>query len=331
MLSVFLIILSPMLVLFSFMVIGYIAKKCGALPDESDKVLARLQTNIVFPALNFITMARNCTPNTLKSHGVNILLGSIMMLIAIAIATLISGFFIKKDSPERGVYKYALAFANSSYVGDPLILRLFGEQMLSFYKMYTLPLTVGIYSWGIRKLIPKEAANKKNLIKNLFNPSIIGLLLGIIFGVFGFTIYIPDFLIGALDGLKACMGPLAMILAGFIVASYSLSDMLKDKRIYIATFFRLLLLPAALISILFALVKILNFTINMNIPNGVIFLAFFATAAPLGLNTIIFTAAYGGNPETGAGMTMISHTFCVITIPILYSILINIFGNPVFI
>ncbi len=317
-----------MLVLFVFMCIGFFMKKRSILPDSADTVLARLETNVIFPALNFITMARNCTADTLYAHGINILLSTVMMIIAISVSLVVSGIIIKKESPERGVYKYALAFANSSYVGDPLILGMFGERMLSYYKMYTFPLTIGIYSWGLRCLIPKNR-QRKNILYELVNPSIIALLLGIIFGLCGLSKFIPDFIISALDGLKGCMGPLAMILAGFTVASYPIAEMFKDAKIYIATLLRLIILPALLISMLFSIITVINFMCNANIGKGVLFLAFFATSAPLGLNTIIFPAAYGTDPQTGAGMALISHTLCIITIPIMYSLMVMIFGLPI--
>ena len=67
---------------------------------------------------------------------------------------------------------------------------------------------------------------------------------------------------------------------------------------------------------------------GMQIGNDVLFLAFFATATPLGLNTVVFPEAYGGNPETGASMAMISHTLCVISIPLMYALMVAVFGVP---
>ena len=43
---------------------------------------------------------------------------------------------------------------------------------------------------------------------------------------------------------------------------------------------------------------------------------------PLGLNTIVYPAAYGGDTKTGASMTMISHVLSVITIPLMYLVFI---------
>ena len=49
--------------------------------------------------------------------------------------------------------------------------------------------------------------------------------------------------------------------------------------------------------------------------------AFIAFSCPLGLNTIIYPAAYGGETRTGASMAMISHVLSVITIPLMYLLL----------
>ena len=43
---------------------------------------------------------------------------------------------------------------------------------------------------------------------------------------------------------------------------------------------------------------------------------------PLGLNTVVFPAAYGGDTTPGAGMALVSHLILVITIPVMFSIFI---------
>ncbi len=320
--------LTPMLTLFICMGVGFLTKKFNILPDSASTVLARLETHIIFPALSFVTMARNCTPDTVASHGINIISAFVIMLFAILISKLLSRFFVKEDNSERGIYKYALAFANSTYIGDPLVLAMFGERMLSFYKMYTFPLIIGIYTWGFSCLIPKEK-RQGSLLKNLFSPSIAGLILGIGAGLLGLYDSIPLFAQNALDSIKGCMGPIAMILAGFTVAAYPIKEMLTDKKVYLASILRLTLIPTVLIALLFGLKEALNLIFGLSIGNIPIYLCFFATAAPLGLNTVVFPAAYGGNPKTGASMALISHTLSVITIPIMYSILGAIFGAPI--
>ena len=72
----------------------------------------------------------------------------------------------------------------------------------------------------------------------------------------------------------------------------------------------------------------INAGININLNAVAIFLLFFALAAPLGLNTVVFPEAYGGDPSTGASMAMISHTLCVITVPLMYALMILLLGAP---
>ena len=106
--------------------------------------------------------------------------------------------------------------------------------------------------------------------------------------------------------------------------------MLKKRKVYLATALRLLVLPVIGIAFLFALKYLLGALFSLNISNNVLFLAFVATATPIGLNTVVFPEAYGGNSEIGASMTMISHTLCVITSPILYALMVWLFGTPIF-
>ena len=50
----------------------------------------------------------------------------------------------------------------------------------------------------------------------------------------------------------------------------------------------------------------------------VVVIALVAFACPLGLNTIVYPATYGGETETGASMTVISNILAIITLPLMY-------------
>ncbi len=112
------------------------------------------------------------------------------------------------------------------------------------------------------------------------------------------------------------MGPLAMILTGFVIGGYNLASLLRDKKIYAATFLRLVVLPALFVGILYLI----------GADKTALILTLFAFGTPLGLNTVVFPAAYGGDTSTGASMAMISHTLCIITIPLMYALLTYVVG-----
>lgn len=325
--ATFIATLYPMLTLFICIAAGFLVGKYKILPDDSGKVMAKLETWIFCPALNFMTMVRFCRVDSISTHATNIVLATFGVALAILIAIPLARLFVKQSTPERGVYAYALAFANSGYMGDPIVLSLFGEEILSYYKLFCLPLTIMIYTWGISVLTP-ATENKGDLWRRLINAPTIAVLLGAAVGLSGLGSYMPTFLTDSLDTLKACMGPVAMLLAGFTIAKYDFISMLKNKKVYIATALRLVIMPALTVAFLFGLKSVANAVFNTSIGNDVLFLAFFATATPLGLNTVVFPEAYGGNPETGASMTMISHTLCIISIPLLYALMTVLLGTP---
>lgn len=325
MISTFLATLYAMLALFFCIAIGYTAKRCRLLPDNAGKTMAKMETWIFFPALSFSTMARNFAPKTLGTHAQNLLLGVSAVAVAIAIAIPLSRAFAKRGTSERGIYMYALAFANSGYLGDAIVRGIYNDTILSYYKFFGVPISIAIYTWGISRLIPGQ---KGGSLKKLLNPPMVALFLGILTGLTGLGAILPSFLTTALDSLGACMGPVAMILAGFTIASYPLRDMLTDRKIYLASLLRLTVLPSVIVAVVFGLKTAANALFDLSIGSEVLFYAFIATGAALGLNTVVFPEAYGGNPKTGAGMALISHTLAVITIPLAISLLTLIFGNP---
>ncbi len=331
MIATFLATLDPLLSLFFFIAVGYAVHKAHLLPDNAGKVMSRLETYVFCPALNFITMARFCTVQTLGTYAVNIVLATVAVSIAIGLATLLAALIIRRPGPERGVYRYALAFANSGYMGDPLILSLFGSATLALYKIYTLPLNIGTYTWGLAQFLPSDHAEKGGVratLKKLCNAPILSLLLGIVVGLSGLGAHLPAFAVSSLEALKSCLGPVAMLLVGFTVAGYHLPTLLKKREVYIATALRLLILPAVIVAAVFGCKQLGEVLLSTQIDNTVVFLCFFTVATPLGLNTVVFPEAYGGDPAPGASMSLISHVLCVVTIPLLFALMTLLFGTP---
>ena len=238
------------------------------------------------------------------------------MLCAIALAYPLSRLFSLKDpkSYQRNVYKYALTFGNYGFMGNFIILGVWGADF--FYKYSLLTFGVGLFcsSWGLYILIPKDKGVSlwANLKKGFLTPPMISLILGIILGLLEVKRFVPSFLISAFESASDCQGPVAMLLAGFVVGGYNFKELLSNKKVYIATALRLAVIPAVMMLILKAL--------GTNDEIMTLLLITFAT--PLGLNTIVYPAAYGGETKTGASMAMISHTLSVITIPLMYLLFI---------
>ena len=318
--EIFYLTLSQMITMFILIVAGYALRKCNILPEESHLTLSRLETYILVPALNIVTCAKKCNPQTLSENAVLILYGLGVIIVAVALAYLLAPLFARnaKTSAEkyqRNIYKYAMTFGNYGYIGNFIVLGVWGEEMFFKFSMFTICVAFVCSSWGLIILIPKDSGKVvsfKNMLRGVFTPPIIALLIGMFIGLLNLGSYMPKYVETALTNAGNCMGPVAMILAGFVIGGYNLKSLLLEKKVYIASIFRLILIPALFVTIL----KILG------VSETVLILTLVCFATPFGMNTIVYPAAYGGDVRTGAAMAVISSTLSVITIPLMYLLLI---------
>ena len=301
--------INQMLVLFTFMALGYFLNFKGILPLNTSTAISRLETNVLVPCLVFNTFYKYCTVKNMSEKWLYIVYGVAIMVVSLLIGVFLAKLFAKEDYLQK-IYTYSFAVANFSFMGNAVVLGIFGEDVLFDYMIFTLPLCLYVYSFGTASLIPKSKENSKFSFKVFLNPMCMSMLFGAVAGVTGLPL--PKFLITAISSAGACMSPLAMILTGFVVANFSIITLAKVKRIYLASVLRLVVLPLVFVLVL----KLLN------TDSTIIMLTLCATAMPLGLNTVVFPAAYGGDTTPGASMALISHLMSIITIPIMFTLFI---------
>ena len=314
--EIFSLTLSQMLMMFSLMTLGFILHKMKILPENADTVMSRLETYAFSPALTLYALIGNCTVKTFAENSRLILYGGVIITVAIFLSYPLSALFVRNYKSDRNaaytreVYKYAMAFANWGFMGNYIMIGIWGDEMYFKYTMFTFVLNILGIAWGMYVLVPKDekASILKNLANGLIKPPVVAVFIGMLLGFVGFGNVMPEFVGNALNAAGNCMGPVAMVLAGFVIGGFDFKELITNKKIYVASLMRLIIIPSAFLGIL----KLIG------TPDEIMICTLVAFATPLGLNTVVFPAAYGGDTKPGAAMAMISHTLCVITIPLMY-------------
>jgi predicted permease len=238
------------------------------------------------------------------------MVGSIVILLSIPLAIVFSKI-LTKDLYIRKIYTYGLAFSNFGFVGNAVVKAMFPEIFME-YLIFVMPFWIMIYLWGVPSLlIPSEKDNKsfKSRCKAIINPMFISLFIGIIIGLSPFKL--PSFLNNSISVLGDCMSPIAMLLTGMTIATINLTKTLKNISVYFISLIRLIFIPLLGI-ILFYFVPI---------SKDLAICIICSLAMPLGLNTIVIPSAYGLDTSVAAGMALVSHTLCCITIPLIFTLL----------
>lgn len=297
--------INQVLIMFAFMLMGYVLKISGKLPENASKILSTVMVYVCMPCLSFATQAKNMTVANFKDQGVTILAGLIVLAVSYVVALLLTRFF-SKDDFEKGIFIYSFTIPNLGYMGYPIVEAVFGNEALFHMMMFVLPMNVFIYTKGISMLSPQAGKGFKGFITN---PSIVGLFAGMIVGLSGLKL--PEIVNDITSTASACMAPLAMMMTGVVIASKPLKELVKGGRPYLASVLRLIVLPLMGLLIMVAL----------NVPDYIIKVAVATLAMPLGLNTVVFPEAYGGDGRPGARLAFVSHTMAVVTIPMVFGLI----------
>ena len=302
MLQVFSVTLSAMLTMLICMIVGFVLRKKKIEPEDTDSVLSKFLSFVVAPALTFNSFSQNFSLQSISENYTIVLFGLLIAVLAVLIGTVLSGLFVK-EGYAKGIYKYAIAFANYGYMGNAVVLAIFGEEMLYYYQLFSTPMNIIVYTWGMTQLIPGKNGFKATLVR-ITNPSTIALLLGVIVGMLNLKEYIPTFITGALKSLAGCMGPISMVLTGYVIGMFDIKQALTNVKIYIVSALRLLVLPCLIAGAL----RLLRLELAV-IPALMIF------CMPCGLNTVVFPRMIGEDCETGASLAVISSLASCATIP----------------
>ena len=305
--------IGQMLVLFTFILLGYILAKVKAVPENSNTVLSKLENNLFVPALVLGTFAGNFRVEKLSAAWQLFLVSFVICFVMMALAVVVSKC-CTKDSYIRKIYTYGLAFSNFGFMGNAVVNAVFPEMFLD-YLIFTMPLWTMIYLWGVPcLLIPAEEGKQtlKSRLKSFANPMFAAMIVGMVIGLC--NIQLPDFLSKVVTVTGDCMSPVAMLLTGITIGKMDVKKVLSIKSMYVVSVVRLIVFPALFLG-LFALVKL---------PDNIMVCAICSLAMPLGLSTIVVPGGYGKDTSVAAGMTLVSHLLSALTIPVVFYLLMYV-------
>ena len=277
-------------------------KKVG---KDMGKPLSALELYIFMPCLTMESFVKNCTLGVFVDKLPLIGLSTAVLLVFCVPISRLVAKHLAKTPEEKMIDQYSLCFANSGYMGYPIIGAVFGEIILMKAMIYCIPFSIATYTYGMYLLVPQKGIP----LKKLLNPVTIATASGIILGLSG--IPIPEVAGTVLEMGADCMAPAAMLLTGLVLAEKPLPFQFKNIRAYIASVWRLILIPVLVAVVLYVL----------KIRGEMLLIPVALLAMPMGLNSIIVPEAYGSDVSYASQATFISTLLGIITIPIILSVI----------
>lgn len=306
--------LQDVAVLFSLIVIGFIAGRVGLITEKGQKDITQLTLNITMPATIF--MAMQLPMNKERLHTSFIIIGLMILIYAFMFTF---GGLVSKRLPltpgQKDIFQTATLLSNTSFMGYPIVGSLLGDEAL-FYAVVGAGFIFEVVSWSVGVYLTGRHGTETtefNWKKIVFSPGVLSILVGLVF--FAFQIHLSFNVAGheiyaiekVLRTLAPATSPLAMIIIGLILSRSNIQEALQNKVLYLASAIKLLIVPTI---VTFAL-KAFGFS------GPTLVIPVIMIAMPTASYVAMFSANAGNDSKFASQLVFMSSLLSIITIPLI--------------
>ena len=232
-------IVVTMVKLLFTMAAGFYLNKKNILDQETSKKLSTMVVNFTAPLL-IISSASQMAGD---SQGVIILmlisglcLYFLFPLVSIPVVRL-----LRVPSDCRGVYQCMIMFANTAFMGYPVVQALYGESSIFYTTIFNLGYNILFYTYAAFLLDKDGGQASRFEPRRLLSAGFLSGFLAVIIPFAGITL--PDIILQPCSFIGSITTPMSMLIIGSNMANYPLHDIFSEKKVYVMAALRLLVIP----------------------------------------------------------------------------------------
>ena len=286
-------------VLFILIAVGFLLTKLSVIKESGAKVMTDVVLYAVTPCVIINAFQREFEPSMLGGLLIALLCAFCVMIFSVLLAELL----YRRQKIERAVVlKFAVVFSNCGFMALPLQEAVLGSDGVFYGAAYIAVFNLFMWTYGLVTMSGKR--EKKEILKAVVNPGVIGTLIGVLFFVLGITL--PDIVKAPISFLASLNTPVPMLIIGFYLATSSLKRVLKDKDAYISMAVRLLGIPLLALFVMY-------FT---GVDGMILSAVVIASSSPVAAFSTMMSAKYHRDTELSAGIVCASTLFSLVTMPL---------------
>lgn len=291
------IILRQTITMGIYMLIGFVLYRTNKLTKEGSRCIAAMLLWLVLPVVIIRSFFKPFSMDNLTALGMSFLLGAV----AHAVAMLIAWLLFRRHPIDC----FSSAFSNVGFMGIPLVTAIFGADSPLY--LCGLVVFVNFFQWTWGASLLKKEKTPVNIKQLLLNPMLLAPAFGFVLFILNLGNRLPSVITGALDGVAALNGPLAMVVLGVYLAQTEFKTLVTTLRLYWTSAVRLLIIPFATLLIL-ALIPV-SAEIRMVVLLG--------AAAPVGSNVAVYAQLYNSDYPYACQTVALSTIFSIISLPLI--------------
>lgn len=289
--------------LFTMIVVGYLLVKRQILKISDSIVLSKIVLYVVAPCAIINSFQIEMDESKVYGFGLSLFAAIIINLTFIIITQILSKFFNFNE-----IEKASIIYANCGNLIIPLVSIVLGPEMV-FYTSGSMIMSTIMLWTHCKFMISKDYSF--DLKKIFLNFNIISIIIGLF--LFALQIKLPTVLQSATTSMANLMGPLSMFVVGMLLTQVDLKELFSNKRVYLISFFRLIVLPIVIL-LIFVYSGLMNLVAN---GDAILMISLLAASAPAASTVTQFAQLYDNSPTYASLINTQSVLFCIITMPVI--------------
>ncbi|HHW72159.1 MAG TPA: hypothetical protein GX393_02880 [Firmicutes bacterium] len=261
--------------------------------------LSRLVVRVSFPVLLFLSMYKNVTAGAMQRGWVFTVAG-LSTSVLLAVTAHFTGRRLGLQGKAFGTFQILCTNGNNVFLPVPIVSALFGPEYVVYPVLFELGAGLFYWSYGVSHF----RSGPRFSLKRLLNPNMIGLTLGLLFGLAGLRL--PGFILGSLDLLANITVGSAMPIIGSLVGDLLIRRQPIRKEVLGVLLHRFVLSPA--VGLLLLPVLPLTETLKT--------VLLMMLAMPPLATTALVAASFGGDEELAAAGVVIATLLSFVIVPL---------------
>ena len=296
------VLLEKMLVFLVLMIIGYALAKKGILDKNSTRAASYLTINVFMCATIIGSGLGMDRAPGLGELGRLMLVVFLMQILGYLVAAIVVR--ITPGEAERApVFELLMSMGNNMFIALPIVQSIYGATAAFYVALSCLPFNVLLYTYGVYRL--KSGQGGAMRLKDILTMPLCATLLSLL--ILLLHIPVPGAVRSLISAMSGATMPLSMLVIGASLGSVSLLDAFKNRRLYLASAVRLLLIPL----LTWALLRL--FVDDQELLMTMVIIA----ACPSAVLVTVLSVQYGRDSVFSAEGTLQNTALSLVTIPLL--------------
>lgn len=230
-------VLSQMGILVFIMVVGFVCAKLGVTGPEFNRRLSGVVMNVLLVFTVLYSVMNTDMEMDLAGLGF-VTLSFFVMFIIMTVLGLVVTKLIKPGPEREGLTFFGVTFANTVFLGFPVIEALYGSDGLFIAAISNIPFNLMAYTVGLGAV---KGFKSGLSIKQAISPPLIASILAMLLFLSGWEV--PGFVKNAFGTISGATIPMSMLIVGTSLGSVSLRGAAGNWRVAVVVITKLLIAP----------------------------------------------------------------------------------------